>query len=426
MSVRFVACPLALGFLAVVACGDGDPGQAQNANTSGSAGEAVVGAAGEGFGGAPNLGSGARPGGAAGTDSAAGGDSGEAGSAGGCNDEACECSLGERGCPCRASADCADGLACHPALGCASVCVGPNEGFVIEDARALAELIERQCDAIEGSLWLVAPDIEDVTGLDSLKVVSADLVIRGAERLANLQGLAGVEALGGSLVVQGNAALRDLSGFEGLRSIGRASDVGSVVITENGALTSIAALAVADISRLSVTVANNPELARLAGLSGARSLSNVVIVDNESLESLNGLAGVTDLESLTVANNAAVPDVNLPALERAGAFTLTGNTRLAQLRMPALSRLEMALTVAANPVLESIEMTALESVAGSVTISANAGLARLELEGLESVGALTVSGNARLPQCEVDALNVRLQNPCAASCSGNDSGGVCP
>ena len=435
MSARYIAG--ALGFLvaATVACGNDRPGKARDQGTPGGEGGAAA-RPGESAGGVTSDGgSDAREGGAAGedgrageaaagADSAAGFGGGEAGSAGACSGEPCACASGERGCSCSDSSECADGLTCHLELGCANVCV--DQALVIEDALALRALGERECDAIEGSLSLIAPDIEHVSGLESLKVVSGDLFISGTERLASLQGLAGLELIGGSLVVQATAGLRDLHGLETLRSIGRGSEASALVISENTALTSIAALASADISGLYVTVSNNPALTRLAGLGGAVSLSHVVIVENESLDSLDGLAAVTDLESLTLADNVAVPDVNLPSLERAGALTLTGNARMALLRMPALSNVEMALTVAANSVLESVEMTALESVSGSLIISDNAMLARLELAVLESVGALTVTGNARLPQCVVDALNAGLGGPCAGSCGGNDSNGVCP
>jgi hypothetical protein len=437
MSVRFIAGALSLGLAALVACGS-DSQQARDTGTGGAEDE-TGGVAGESSGGAPNQGGDdARAGGAggddtragtagaAGADSAAGAGSGEGGSAGGCSDETCLCTTGERGCACDESSECADGLTCHPELGCAKLCeAASDDGFVIDDAAALEELVERACDALQGSLWLVAPDLEDIAGLESLKAVSGDLLVSGTERLVSLQGLSGLAEIGGSLVVQGNAALGDLSGLEALRSIGRDSEAGALVVSENPVLTGIAALASADISGLYVTVSNNPTLTRLAGLGAAVSLSHVVIVQNERLESLNGLAGVTDLESLTLADNGALPDVNLPALESAGALTLTGNTRMALLRMPALSGLDMTLTVATNPALESIEMDALESVLGSVTISNNATLARFELAALDNVGALTVTGNARLPQCAVDALNAKLEGPCAGGCSGNDANGVC-
>jgi hypothetical protein len=267
MSVRFIAGTLSFGLAVLVACGSDAP-QAHDSGTpegeGGSAGEA-----GENPGGALNAGGNdAQPGGAAGQDTRAGGaaglGSGEAGadsvgagagSAGECGDEACVCSLGERGCPCDEPSECADGLSCHPELGCANVCVAASDAaFVIEDGDALGELIERQCDTIEGSLWLMAPDIEQVAGLESLKAVSADLIISGAERLATLVGLSGLEAIGGSFVVQDNGALGDLSGLEALRSIGLGSDEGALVISANAELSNIAALASADIADLSVTV----------------------------------------------------------------------------------------------------------------------------------------------------------------------------
>ena len=63
--------------------------------------------------------------------------------------------------------------------------------------------------------------------------------------------------------------------------------------------------------------------------------------------------------------------------------------------------------------------------AESFTVAGNQSLETLgTLNALLSVGTLTIAGNPRLPQCFVDALDLRLM-ACNMSCGGNDMTAVC-
>jgi hypothetical protein len=65
-------------------------------------------------------------------------------------------------------------------------------------------------------------------------------------------------------------------------------------------------------------------------------------------------------------------------------------------------------------------------VSNQLTINGNPALATLgDSSALESVAVLEISYNPALPQCEVDALDARLQACGNRLCEGNDSTATC-
>jgi hypothetical protein len=255
-------------------------------------------------------------------------------------------------------------------------------------------------------------------------VVEGDVRIQGCDTIVDVRGMSRLMTIAGSLVVEGNAILESLDGLEGLRLAG-AEGAASLVIAENELLEDIAALRFANLSDMSLTLTENPRLASLSGLVGARSAESVIIVHNEALVSLDGLAGLTGTSNLTIADNPLLLDLNLPALRSAANLTLTGNSRLTTARLRSLLNAEMSVTVVGNTVLENLDMRKLTSVGGTLSITANPALNSFVLESLQSVSALAISSNASLPQCEVDELDAQLGGVCGSACTGNDSSALC-
>jgi hypothetical protein len=67
----------------------------------------------------------------------------------------------------------------------------------------------------------------------------------------------------------------------------------------------------------------------------------------------------------------------------------------------------------------------LKTVSTNLTIAVNPSLLTLgDTEGWGSVGAMIITDNTSLPQCEVDELDARLM-ACGGSCALNDPDATC-
>jgi hypothetical protein len=107
---------------------------------------------------------------------------------------------------------------------------------------------------------------------------------------------------------------------------------------------------------------------------------------------------------------------------------LRENSQLVDLEaLSALEEITSNLQVIQNPVLTDLSgLRALRNVP-SVWVSQNPELASLGLDALETPSSfLEITGNPKLPQCEVDQLLTRMGASCPQYCDENDAEGVCP
>ena len=77
--------------------------------------------------------------------------------------------------------------------------------FTIEDSDDILAL--SPCNSVEGSLFVEFSDLTNLDGLEQLRSVTADLMIRHNSTLVDLHGLSGVEVIGGSLWIYENHSL---------------------------------------------------------------------------------------------------------------------------------------------------------------------------------------------------------------------------
>ena len=84
--------------------------------------------------------------------------------------------------------------------------------FTIENSSDIQAL--SPCNSVEGSLFVELSDLSSLDGLDQLRSVTADLMIRHNKTLIDLHGLSGVENIGGSLWVYENHLLPNCEGTD--------------------------------------------------------------------------------------------------------------------------------------------------------------------------------------------------------------------
>ena len=219
----------------------------------------------------------------------------------------------------------------HQASGCTRLCSFTDK-YSMATAAEVARLAALQCNVVEGSLQVSGPNIDSLTGLESIHEITESLEIV-AGSLTDLSGLKGLEKVGLHLVFQ---------------------DVGSL---------------------------NSLELPILKSVGGQASFNC-----KKSLET-----------------------IRLPALESVG----TGTSD--------------ELSIVQCPDLTHVYMDALKSLTGILNVAYNDNLLTLNgLPSLTSARGLSVLLNPKLPQCEMDAVGVRIGHSCSSSsCKGNDTTATC-
>ena len=308
----------------------------------------------------------------------------------------------ESGLGCRRDQDCASGEECHPTLGCAVVC--RSAGDVTIDGEAdLVELRERGCAVLEGNLTIHGTTLPNLSALEPnpVRLVTGSLEISENELLESISSLSGLGQIGGSLAVHQNINLLELDGLQSLKLLGRDAGTDALSLTHNASLTNIGALAGLELVLARVVVDSNASLTSLSGLGGVLEAGTIVITGNAELREWDALKQLeTCAQPLTVADNARLESLEFPSLLRCDSMIIASNAALERAELPRLAVVQNDLTVVGNSTLQS-----------------------LDLRRLDSVGALTISGNPRLPQCGVDELSERVGG--CASCAGNDEAAAC-
>lgn len=379
---------LVVATLPLAGCGKSTENEEDPTDSSGEAGDGAGGSLVDGSGGAADTGtSGRDTGGAAPIARAGSGGEDEAGAGGdgGTNDS------GAGGQTEGGSGGVTPGM----------VCTGD---VAIANLADLAAFAARECETLKGTLTITSPSLTNLEALapNPVRIITGGLVIDQNPALTDITALAGLERVAGSLVIVGNPLLASIAGLEDLRRVGSNTTENTLVVGDNPLLESLSPLEGIDQLLTSVTVTGNAALKSLAGVDRLRAASNITIAANQALEEIGGLTTLEECGVLTLASNPGLESVALPALRGAGSLGITGNTSLETVALPSLEEVPDTLTVAGNP-----ELTTLGT-----------------LDSLTSVGQLIISGNAKLPQCFVDALDARL-HACGQPCVGNDAAAIC-
>ncbi len=235
----------------------------------------------------------------------------------------------------------------------------------------------------------------DFTGLEALKAIPQGIIVDEASALQNFSGLSALETLQG-IVLSDSPSIVDFTGLETVAAI-------SIVARNNASLKSV--LGLENAATVHLQVADCPAFDDLTALSSVDEIG-MAVLNNTGLTDLAGLESTSTLERLQLWKNSKLVDLGaLSNLE-----DITSNIQIIE-----------------NPVLTSLSgLEALRTVP-SVTIYGNPELTTLALESLENPSSsLEITGNPKLPQCEVDALVTRMGATCSFYCDDNDSDGVCP
>ena len=293
--------------------------------------------------------------------------------------------------------DCGDDEEFIPLLGeapeaCAQVCQTP--GVVIESEEDRDEFAERGCEALIGSLRVAATDIDDLNGLEDLRIVDGSLAI-ASSGLIGVAGLDALEVVTRDVELISNEELDSLQGLSSLREI-------------QGGL----------------TIADNATLDTLGGLEALELAENVLVAANPRLNRADAFASLLGVVDFTLAANDSVTIVSAPGLEfLRGALSVTSNPSLDELVFDQLGRVARDVSIVGNSVLSVVDVSLLQTVGGSLNVSENPELETLVLNSIDSVGELNINGNPKLPQCQVDALDESLE--ACSQCEGNDEDASC-
>ena len=146
---------------------------------------------------------------------------------------------------------------------------------------------------------------------------------------------------------------------------------------------------------------SGPAITSLAGLNGLNSV-NALVLDNTGLTTFDTQGDVGVYGTLTVTGNTKLADLKKLAFGSAPTQVLIDNNALlASLDAfavgdPQLNQVAGDLTITNNPKLTAISAPYLTTVTGAITIAGNTGLTNLDLSPLTGTGSLTLRNNPAL------------------------------
>ena len=145
------------------------------------------------------------------------------------------------------------------------------------------------CSEIAGNITIQGNDILNLSGLNMITSVGANLWINENDTLPDLSGLENLVSIGGVLTITENDWLENLSGLENLTFIGR-----DLWIERNYHLNSISSLSGLGSIGKNLAIIYNFSLTDLAGLELIPSLAGSLTIDHNRI-----LAGLSGLENLS-------------------------------------------------------------------------------------------------------------------------------
>ena len=254
--------------------------------------------------------------------------------------------------------------------------------------------------------------LKSLAGLDALERVG-HLVIRGNPLLKTMQGLSGLRRVeANEFSISANNSLENLDGLESLKLV-----AGELVIEDNDSLINIDALAsLSEVTiepSFSIRIQRNRQLANLDGLASLTKIDGGLIIHlNDSLSDVGGLSNLTEVGTwLHIAANHELTHIDgLKGLTTVGSLGLINNTNLSNIHgLEALHTVNWWLEITHNPRLVDLAgLSALRKVGlapspmSGVLIEHNALLKGIDgLSGLQGIaGSLVVQNNASLSDCQ--------------------------
>ena len=259
-------------------------------------------------------------------------------------------------------------------------------------------------------LW----DNESLTslkGLDNLHILYWDFDIGSCSNLQSLNGLENLTYVGGDINIHNNPLLNDLKAFQNVETSGRMD----LRMSGNISLTNLDGFEkINKINTLSLK--NNPNLRNINSLKNLDSLYSLDLDNNEKLSDLSAMNNLKSIHYLTIQNCSSITDLtgfsNLERIEEL--LTISYNSNLKELK--GLEKLHTInrINIHSNNLLQNIEgLSGLRSILSdsySLTISYNPLLT--SLNGLENInlkkGRIFIGYNS--PQLEYCALKPVLLN----------------
>ena len=161
------------------------------------------------------------------------------------------------------------------------------------------------CVEIIGNVTINGADITNVSGLDSLKSIGGNLLIKYNDHLHSLTGLESLDRIGKNLTISNNNKLNNLTGLNSLKNIS-----GSFDIRNNTNLLDFAGLELLNVIKQNFRVEYNESLIDFSGLENLSSLDGFMIInDCQKLENFNALnkldsiGGYLEIKSNNKINN---------------------------------------------------------------------------------------------------------------------------
>ncbi len=151
------------------------------------------------------------------------------------------------------------------------------------------------CNFIEGSVTIEGDEIFNLSGLDVLTGIGADLQIINNVGLINLIGISNLQSIGGNLTIGGNTVLTDLSGLESLTNIAN-----NLWIYENNNLINLSGFEALVSIGANLSLYYNPSLSDLTEISTLSHIGDAIYIDNN--DSLTSLIGLNNINPNSILN----------------------------------------------------------------------------------------------------------------------------
>ena len=276
-------------------------------------------------------------------------------------------------------------------------------------------------------LWIIeCTSLGSLSGLDNLRTIGLNLVIKDNDALTDLSGLNNIMHIGQNMTISDNDGISNLSGLDSLShveyilkisnndnlidltGIENIDTIGYLRIRDNMSLMNLTGLEIQSSALVGLNIINNNSLSSLVNLESINLVEEYCnIIGNNSLTDLNGLNNINSMGSLAINENISL--VNLYGLE-------------------SLSYVTDYLTIGYNDVLTTLSgLDSLSVIGGSLSIGSNDSLYSIEhLSGLTTVGGyqLSIIENSKLSSLtgidNIDASTVTnlyiYQNPLLSTC----------
>ena len=149
------------------------------------------------------------------------------------------------------------------------------------------------------------PNLKTLEGLESLETINGNLDISYHVELQNLHGLESVIEIDGDVYLSGNPVLNNLDGLDSLEHVG-----GSMSIVDHDALESFDGLYSLEEVHGDLHIEHNANIRDLSGWETLESIQgSLYIHNNRSLTSFDGFTNVRAIEEVSVLYNQKLRDV---------------------------------------------------------------------------------------------------------------------